>query len=124
MWIVTTHRLNKFGIVTSNGLTSTRLQIYVELNDELTIPQLALYQTCLRGAFALPTFDYLLTVMGCWICIRLSCHLINRLLIIKFDESLPEFMSSFAFVRMSVVVAIFSKVKPINVLQELSMEVI
>ena len=44
-------------------------------------------------------------------------------LIIKLDESLSEIMSSFAFVRMSVVVAIFSKIKSTNVLQELSMEV-
>jgi len=124
MWIVTTHRLKEFGVVTSNGLTSTRLQIYVELDDELTIPQLAFYQACLWGAFVLPAFDLFIDRHGCRICIRLFCHLINRLLIIKLDESLPEFLSSFAFVRMSVVVAIFSKIKSTNVLQQLSMEVL
>ena len=64
MCVVITHRLKEFGVVTSNGLASTRLQIYVELNDELTIPQLAVYQACL------PVLSYylhstcLLTVMA------------------------------------------------------------
>ena len=71
----------------------------------------AFYQACLRGAFVLPAFDLFIDRHGCRICIRLSCHLINRPSIIKLDELLPEFLSSFALVRMSVVETISSKIK-------------